>query len=122
MIHTAIGLMGFAVVFELIVLPYVLAGLEKISRDWLRAIRAVMVMTVILLCLCTLWVALDWWGHGLPWRHSQDWTDPFFLVGTALFAHVMWPRDWLNARIDGLAARAHAIEDRPDWKETTHGR
>ena len=122
MIATAIGLMVFVIAVEFAVLPTVQHNLEKIPRDWLRVLRATMAMTVTLLCLCALWAALDWWGKGFPWRSSADWTDPFLMLGTALFAEIMWPRTWLNARIDGLRARELAVEDRPDWKEATHGR
>lgn len=122
MIVTAIGLMIFVIAAEFAVLPTVHRNLEKIPRDWLRALRATMVMTMTLLCLCCLWAALDWWGKGLPWRHFSDWTDPFLMLGTALFVEIMWPRAWLNARIEGLRARELAVEDRPDWKESTHGR
>lgn len=122
MIPTAIALMVCTIAAEMFFLPAVKRNLTTFSRAWLRAIRATMVMIVILLTLVAVWAFLDWAGHGFPHSHARDFTDLCFVAGALLFTDVMWPRAWLNDRIEGLRVFAVAVEDRPDWKEPTHGR
>jgi hypothetical protein len=109
--------MLITVFINLAALPRLHHNLTGVSRGYLRACRAVLILGVTLLGLSALWAGLDWWGHGFPHTNFSDFTDPFLMVGALLFIDVMRPPAWLNDRIEGLRVFAGAVEDRSEWSQ-----
>jgi hypothetical protein len=118
MIAMALGLLAATLLYDCWMRPRLQRMITTTAdRTLLVMFRVWLVSLSVLTGLCSVWLALDWWGRGFAWN-GAGW---ILIFPTAAAAYLTWPPAWLSARIEGLRALANAVEDRPDWKEYTRG-